>query len=344
MENTIPSQNIGPLITNTLTPNKPEMDGAIYFMASPYFAGFADLDGSDYALFLTSFVDLPVSLKSFLSSPKTANAVYSLAIENILGETEASLIAALIREVAVGNVFVKDLPSLLASKLNIDPAKASTIANKIAADLFAPIIQDLKRIQQQKFGDKIRMLQLESKPKIDTESFIKSQTPPSQGSPPLSTIQPKPFMPPPITPRPMPTMPPRPVVAPPPAGPRIAPRPPIPPIPPRPAPPAPGPRQFGTIDETRTQGAAPLPQRIDGIRPPATPSLPQKPPLSPRPEVAGEARSQGVVPPNLPRVDSGRFDMPPKLDMMPKTDTTRLPAEPSQSEQKGNVIDLRNKN
>ncbi len=171
----INNQNTNQVNAELAQVTMPEIDDAEYFMASPYFAGFEDLESPESFAFIDSFVDLPVALKSFLSSPKTAGAIYSLAIENDLGEIEASTIASLIRDVAVGNVFVKDFPALLASRLGIDAARASAIANKIASDLFAPVIEAIKIIQKQKFADKIRLMQLESGPKVDEKSFIESQ-------------------------------------------------------------------------------------------------------------------------------------------------------------------------
>ncbi len=286
----INNQNTNQIKAEMAQITMPDIDEAEYFLASPYFAGFGDFESPDRFSFIDSFADLPIALKSFLSSPKTAGSIYSMAFENDLGEIEASDIASLIRDVVVGNVFVKDFPLLLASKLGIDEARASTIANKIASELFAPIIESIKMIQKQKFSDKIRMMQLESAPKIDEQTFIASQAKPlGQSRSAIPTVPQTPPVKPPVVPLPQ-----KPVGTPPPLT--------QPPIRPSQGP-SPVPRQGPP------PGPQPLRQALPRLES-SLPSISSIPKLAPRPMTPPPPSSPSLdgPPPNLPRAEGKQED------------------------------------
>jgi hypothetical protein len=52
----------------------------------------------------------------------------------------------------MAEIFIGDMPTQISSKLGIDQGAALEIARAIVSRLFAPAIDDIKRLQLQKFG------------------------------------------------------------------------------------------------------------------------------------------------------------------------------------------------
>jgi len=135
-----------------------------YFMASPMYAGFGDLNSPERVGFLQNLSKTSSELKNFLTSADTVEIIFSIGKEYELEDGQISILSASIRELISGSIFVKDFPALLSSKFGIDDVRSSKIANGITSRLFGPIIEDLKRIQRSKFPEKIMELQKERKP------------------------------------------------------------------------------------------------------------------------------------------------------------------------------------
>ena len=135
-----------------------------YFIASPYMADFDDLNSNEHKIFLGLYSDLSSNLKTFFAASQTANTIYGIGQEYKLNDGKISKIGATIRELLVGKIFIKDVPALLAQKINIDNPRAGEIANKIISQSFGSILEDVKRIQRSKFPERITQLQKEGRP------------------------------------------------------------------------------------------------------------------------------------------------------------------------------------
>lgn len=133
-----------------------------YFVASPMYAGFGDLSSPDRIYFLQDVNQMSPNLRNYLTSAETVEAIFALGKEYDLKDSQISDIGALIREFLTGKIFIKDFPTAISSKFGIDDIKAGELANKLISKSFAPIIEDVKRIQRIKFPDKIQQLQKES--------------------------------------------------------------------------------------------------------------------------------------------------------------------------------------
>jgi len=144
-----------------------------YFTASPLFAGFNDFGGNDRKIFMAEYASMSSSLKNYLSSTETAASIATVGSNYRLEDNQVYRMAATIRELITGKIFIKDFPVTLSSKLGVDDLKAGEIANKIISQSFGPIIEDVKRIQRNKFPDKIQQLQKETKPETLTQPTAK---------------------------------------------------------------------------------------------------------------------------------------------------------------------------
>ena len=153
-----------------------EIDIYTYFTASPYFAGFDSYESPERKIFLSSFRSLSPSLREFLSSATTASTIFTTGQSYNLDDNQIFTLAKSVRELLTGKIFIKDFPITLSSKLGIDDIKAGEIADKLISKSFGPIIEDLKRIQRNKFPDRISQMQKETVPEKLTQPTARPVT------------------------------------------------------------------------------------------------------------------------------------------------------------------------
>lgn len=183
-----------------------EIDIYTYFTASPYFAGFTSHNSPEMKIFLGLYRTLPDSLRQFIASDETALTIFTTGQSFNLDDGQIFNLARTIRELLIGNIFIKDFPITISSKLGIDDIKAGEIANKIISKSFGPIIEDVKRIQRSKFPDKIAQIQKSSQPTGLTQPNARPLTsgkpevsprsedrPPIQSAPAQAPQPPKPY-------------------------------------------------------------------------------------------------------------------------------------------------------
>lgn len=133
-----------------------------YFVASPMYAGFGDLGSPERIFFLQDFSKMSPSLRNYLASADTVELIFSIGKEFNLDDSQISELGILVRELLTGKLFIQDFPNTISSRFGIDDIKAGEIANKIISKSFGPIIEDVKRIQRNKFPDKVQQLQKEA--------------------------------------------------------------------------------------------------------------------------------------------------------------------------------------
>jgi hypothetical protein len=123
-----------------------------YLQFSPFYAGFELERESLRGKFLSGFQTLPAALKDFLSSAKTADMILNFGRQNNLADHQISSVAAVIRYLLIGQIYIGDLPKTLAYVMQMNDALAIELSRKIVRDILAPVIDDLKKVQLQKFG------------------------------------------------------------------------------------------------------------------------------------------------------------------------------------------------
>ncbi len=123
-----------------------------YINSSPFYAGFDLEEKSTRMKFLRNYEILSVKLKELLVSEITAAKVGKLSQNYHLSTNQIILLAMIIRYVIAGNLFIGDMPAQISSKLGVDQNTAVEIARTIVSQLFAPAIDDIKKLQLQKFG------------------------------------------------------------------------------------------------------------------------------------------------------------------------------------------------
>lgn len=126
-----------------------------YLSFTPYFAGANTEDFNMRNEFMEQFPKLPLPIKQLMTSTSTAQIMFSIGQENGLDNITTEYLAKIIRHILVGEIFIKDLPNFLVSVLNLSPDQATAINKRVLNELFVPITNDLKKIQQTNFPDRL---------------------------------------------------------------------------------------------------------------------------------------------------------------------------------------------
>lgn len=131
--------------------NTPQQD----FQFSPYWVDSINTPGFNWERFQNKIDVLPDILYNILIDEDALNFIKSLAQKYIQLSVQGPDIARLIRDVVIADVFIGDMPKEIASRLGVDQATAREIANLIVSQLFAPVIEDLKKIHNEKFPGRL---------------------------------------------------------------------------------------------------------------------------------------------------------------------------------------------
>ncbi len=122
------------------------------FSLSPYFIDDSKTPGFDWEGFQDKIDTLPENLYGLLVDEKTAYFIGSLTRSHAQLNVRGSDIARIIRDVVLADIYIGDLPAQISSKLGVDQNAALEIARTVVSQLFAPVIDDIKKLQLQKFG------------------------------------------------------------------------------------------------------------------------------------------------------------------------------------------------
>ncbi len=123
-----------------------------YMRFSPYFVTDS-LPLNDLALdkFEEKVEKLSPSAKDILMSPQSSRFIEKIVASKNLSEVQGQDIARIVRDVILADIYIGDMPAEISKRLGIDPGTALEIARAIVSQLFAPVIEDIKKLQLQKF-------------------------------------------------------------------------------------------------------------------------------------------------------------------------------------------------
>ena len=122
------------------------------FLLSPYWVDGLGTPGFDWERFQDKIDALSENLYNLLIDEATSDFIKTLAQKYPQLGVQGPDVARIIRDVILADVYIGDMPAQISSKLGIDQNMATEIARAIVSQLFAPVIDDIKKLQLQKFG------------------------------------------------------------------------------------------------------------------------------------------------------------------------------------------------
>jgi len=129
--------------------------GLDFNLYSPFRVDLQTTDPLDWDKFLKKINTLPVSIKNTLTDADTVEFIIMISEDFDLSDEQSSNLSRIVRDILLADEFLGDFPRLISSKLGVDMNIANQVANKIASELFAPAIEDIKNMQREKFKDRI---------------------------------------------------------------------------------------------------------------------------------------------------------------------------------------------
>jgi len=96
-----------------------------------------------------------VPIKNILMDSSTTDFVENLGQAFILSLEQKNDVLRIIRDILLGDLSAGDMTVTIAKKLTISQQTAQQIRDKIVKELFAPAIEDIKKIQREKFPDRV---------------------------------------------------------------------------------------------------------------------------------------------------------------------------------------------
>ena len=122
------------------------------FLLSPYWVDGLGTPGLGWEKFQDKIDTLSKNLYDILIDEKTTDFVKSLIQKYAQLNAQGPDVARIIRDVVLADVYIGDMPAEISKRLGVDQNLALEISRAIVSQLFAPVIEDIKKLQLQKFG------------------------------------------------------------------------------------------------------------------------------------------------------------------------------------------------
>ncbi len=119
---------------------------------SPYYVDNSKTPGFDWERFQDKIEIISEVLFALLVTEETSEFIKSLTQKYVQLSVQGPDIARIIRDVVLADVYIGDMPAQISSKLGVEQNTALEISRAIVSQLFAPVIDDIKKLQLQKFG------------------------------------------------------------------------------------------------------------------------------------------------------------------------------------------------
>ena len=109
----------------------------------------------DWINFKEKYDTVSEPIRNLIFSIDTAVFLKEVSEKISLSENQSADLSRIIRDILLVDLYVGDMAINIASKLQIDQQVAKEVANQIVSQLFTPALEDIKRLQKEKFGDRI---------------------------------------------------------------------------------------------------------------------------------------------------------------------------------------------
>ncbi len=125
-----------------------------------------------FAIYTKIVLSLPESIKNILMDFSTAEFIEeNLGSSFNLTSEQKTEITRIIRDVLLGDLFIGEMAQSVSIKAKLDPDEAKKIKDSIVSVLFKPAAEDIKKLQTERFPEKINK-PIPEKPDLKIEPDI----------------------------------------------------------------------------------------------------------------------------------------------------------------------------
>lgn len=107
-----------------------------------------------HELFYSKINALPESIQDILFDQAVDDTIKKLSGEFQLNQNQTIEIVRLVRDIAITDSYLGNIVSEVTSRLAVGQDVAGEIANRLITELFAPALEDIKKLHVEKFGGK----------------------------------------------------------------------------------------------------------------------------------------------------------------------------------------------
>ena len=128
----------------------------INYPCTPFNVDLYSLSNVEKENYTENFRKLSTSLREIATKLET-----TIFIEEVLGtqfkldHSQMKDIARIIRDIILSDIYLGDIVRTVQERLQVDEQKAKEISSMIVSQLFAPVMEELKKAQMEKYGDKM---------------------------------------------------------------------------------------------------------------------------------------------------------------------------------------------
>lgn len=137
-----------------------------YLQFSPYFAQEDIEKPEDRLNFFKLFDGSTQKIKELLPSMEIAEKIMNIGTTFGLDEFDTEAISLAVRKIAMGEIFVGDGVDFIANETELPRERAKSLVSLIVNEILAPALDDIKKIQSQKFPEKVAKTSETPKPFI----------------------------------------------------------------------------------------------------------------------------------------------------------------------------------
>ncbi len=123
---------------------------------TPYNVGLDEISGTDLERYISHASGLPDKIDAILTGFGTAEFIEErLGVKLQLTTEQKTEITKIIRDVLLGDTFIGDMPTIISQKLNLDQNTSRETSSMLISELFAPAIEEIKKMQAANFPDRV---------------------------------------------------------------------------------------------------------------------------------------------------------------------------------------------
>ena len=130
-----------------------------YYVSSPYFAESLDEEEASRNGFLSRYDTLPEILKDYLINTQTSDSILEIGAKYGLDEFSCEPVAKIIRDITMGDLFIRDMPLQVSARTGLAPEKSAQLSNEAIKAVPAVALGEIKKIQREKFAATISRLE-----------------------------------------------------------------------------------------------------------------------------------------------------------------------------------------